>query len=115
VVFGVVICYVGRMASAPSSRSAVSCWGPLALVILASILLILDPSRHVLLDHGGVFFEEQSLAMYNGQGKLSPIGKFCQRSSITGILMLLAGVVWHMRIPEALLLKCPGSETSKAL
>jgi len=85
------------------------------MVTLACILLILDPSRHVLLDHGGVFFEEQSLAMYNGPGKLSAIGKFCQRASITGILMLLAGVVWHMRMPEALLLKCLGAETSKAL
>jgi hypothetical protein len=105
VLFTFVVYYIYRM-TAGSMRNAsfISRWGPLIMVTMACIFLILDPSRHVLLDHGGVFFAEQDLAMY-GEGGLSPVGKFCQTISIVGIVLLLAGVMWHMRVPEALLAK----------
>jgi len=69
------------------------------MVAVGSVLLILDPARHVLLDHGGVFFEAKSLAMY-GKGGLSTIGKVCQMSSIIGLAMLFLGLVWFLNVPE---------------
>lgn len=82
---------------------------------LACVLLMLDPTRHVLLDHGGVFFQERTLAMYKGPGQLSAMGRFCQAASIAGMSLLLVGVLWHMRMPEALLNKCSGGRNSKTL
>lgn len=68
-------------------------------------MLIIDPARHILLDHGGVFFEERTLAMYSSKGGLSPMGKFCQAASIIGMVFLVSGVIWHIRLPEAVLAK----------
>jgi len=104
VLFGTVIWYVGRTAYEKVLRSPVPRWGPFMAVSLACTLLILDPLRHILLDHGGVFFKERTLAMYDNHG-LSPVGQFCQISSIAGLILLLSGVLWHMRVPEALLSK----------
>jgi len=85
------------------------------LVSLGCALLILDPIRHILLDHGGVFFEEQSLAMYASGGGLTAVGTFCQWTSISGMVLLLAGVMWHMRMPEALASKFSSAQESKPL
>lgn len=69
------------------------------MVALGGILLILDPTRHVLLDHGGVFFEIDSLVMFRNH-HLSPIGKISQASSIVGLGMFFIGMLWFMMVPE---------------
>jgi len=79
-------------------------------VSLGCTLLVLDPIRHILLDHGGVFFKEQDLAMYSSRGGLSAIGMLCQCLSIAGMVLLLSGVLWHMKVPEAILSKCGGED-----
>lgn len=115
VLFGMVIAYVGRMAieSKEFSHSWASRWGPLVTVALGCTLLLLDPIRHILLDHGGVFFQEQDMAMYNMQGGLTPIGQLSQYTSIAGMSLLVAGVAWHMKIPQAMVGKCVGGDEEK--
>lgn len=112
--FACMIAYVQRAAAAcRAEQSAASKWGPLVVLTLGCCLLILDPIRHVLLDHGGVFFKEQTLAMYSVLGGLSPMGKACQIASISGMILMVSGVLWHMRMPEALLRNLSTSESSK--
>lgn len=77
-------------------------WGPLFLVICGSILTILDITRHILLDHGGVFWPQRSLAMYAMGGGLSTIGRACQITTIVGLCSFCAGIVWFMKLPEKL-------------
>jgi len=114
VLFACMIAYVQRAAAASrAEQSAASKWGPLVVLTLGCCLLILDPIRHVLLDHGGVFFKEQTLAMYSVLGGLSPMGKACQIASISGMILMVSGVLWHMRMPEALLRNLSTSESSK--
>eukprot|EP00928_Gymnodinium_smaydae_P043340 TRINITY_DN2905_c0_g1_i1.p2 TRINITY_DN2905_c0_g1~~TRINITY_DN2905_c0_g1_i1.p2 ORF type:complete len:145 (+),score=37.68 TRINITY_DN2905_c0_g1_i1:379-813(+) len=74
-------------------------WLPLVLVSLGCALVMVDVTRHVLNDHGGVIAPEESLSMYVGAGhsKLSRLGRFCQVSTISGVLFMLLG--------QALLLK----------
>jgi len=120
VLFGTVIVYVGRTAieSKMSQKFWASRWGPLVFVAVGCTLLMLDPIRHILLDHAAngyiLFFKETDLAMYSARGGLSQVGMFCQYASIVGIVLLLSGVLWHMKVPEAILSKC-GGENCKTL
>jgi hypothetical protein len=103
ILFATVVTFVARTAfSGSTKQSSFSRWGPLSLVSFGALLLILDPTRHVLLDHGGVFFKERTLAMYSKHGGLSAIGKFCQISSIVGLSLFSMGMMWHIRLPEKL-------------
>lgn len=78
-------------------------WGPVLVTTLGCLLLLLDPTRHVLLDHGGIFLSENFLAMYcENYPKLSPMGRFCQLATFSGIPILIAGVGWFLRYPEKL-------------
>mmetsp|Transcript_87472 Transcript_87472/g.245587 ORF Transcript_87472/g.245587 Transcript_87472/m.245587 type:complete len:136 (-) Transcript_87472:96-503(-) len=78
-------------------------WAPALAVALGSVLIMLDPTRHVLLDHGGVWFSESSLSMYSDYPQLSPIGRFCQIATILGLALLMTGVIWFSGIFEKLL------------
>jgi hypothetical protein len=116
VIFGFMIWYVtGMAASAPKSHPFLTRWGPSMAVSLGCLLLIIDPTRHILLDHGGIFFEERSLAMYARDGGLSPIGHFCQVAAIIGFTALILGVMWHMRVPEAIMRKFAAGTTEEKL
>lgn len=107
VLFTGIIIYVACNSNS-KSKSWTSRWLPTVLVVLGSLLMLCDPVRHVLLDHGGVFFEEQTLAMYaDEQGHLTHMGRFSQVSTILGIVLLVAGVVTFLRLPETILKKYP--------
>lgn len=70
--------------------------GPLILAVLSITLLMIDPTRHLLLDHGGVFCEPASLRMYMMVDKkqvLSPIGAFSQAATIVGFILLALAVM----------------------
>mmetsp|Transcript_150499 Transcript_150499/g.464391 ORF Transcript_150499/g.464391 Transcript_150499/m.464391 type:complete len:116 (-) Transcript_150499:221-568(-) len=72
-------------------------------VVLGCLLLLLDPLRHVLLDHDGVFFKPQRLAMYaDAAHHLTPIGKACQVCTILGMVLLIGGVIWSAGVLAAL-------------
>lgn len=116
--FATVIAYVGRRAFDPVEafgKSMSERWGPFVLVCLGCVALILDPIRHMLLDHGGVFFKEMDLAMYNNTGGLTPIGVAGQVASITGMVLLLSGILWHMEVPQAVMGKFSSNSARKTL
>ena len=54
----------------------------------------------MLLDHGGVFFKEETLAMYSDFPQLSFAGRFGQLATIFGISAMVAGTLWFMQVPE---------------
>lgn len=83
-------------------------WGPVGLVVVGCALTLLDITRHVLLDHGGVLFEEKTLAMYNNAGGLSPAGRFCQISTVVGLTLMICGIIWFLGIPGKLFGKVGG-------
>lgn len=84
-----------RQALPPMSK-----WGPLILVIVGSLLALVDVLRHLLLDHGGVFFKEETLAMYSDFPKLSWAGRIGQLSTIFGIASMFLGTLWYLQITD---------------
>jgi len=93
VLFGYLIWQVGKT-TARASRS----WIPFVFIVLGCLLVALDTLRHILLDHGGVFFEPQVLAMYTSKG-LSPIGRTCQWTTIIGLVLLFVGLASFFQLP----------------
>jgi hypothetical protein len=75
-------------------------WGPLLLVVAGCLLTLLDVTRHILLDHGGVFFKEETLAMYADYPKLSFAGRFCQIATVVGLSAMAFGTLWFLQVPE---------------
>lgn len=102
VLFGWLIVQAGTTVWKRPRRTALRRWGPLIVIALGCALVLLDPVRHVLLDHDGVFFEPQRLAMYAEDGSLTRIGKFCQVVTILGICLLVVGTVWLVDLPQRL-------------
>lgn len=84
------------IASAPNVRR----WGCVYVTAVGCVLMMLDPTRHVLLDHGGVIASEDFLKMYSEYPKLSPMGRFCQLSTIIGLLSLILGMLMYLRITD---------------
>jgi hypothetical protein len=111
VIFLIIIYMVASMAYARSSLVCFNRWGPTITVAVGSALLFIDPTRHVLLDHGGVICEPKYLAMYAHGGGLSFAGHLCQVASISGLILLVVGMLWHNRLPEKLYSKWAESKT----
>lgn len=78
------------LATAKDKRS----WAPAWTVVAGCLLLLWDPCRHVLLDHGGVIVSPQELAMYNSAGGLSFMGRCSQQLTLVGFVLLIGGVIW---------------------
>jgi len=93
VLFGYLIWQVGKT-TVRASRS----WIPFVVIVLGCLLVLVDTSRHILLDHGGVFFEPQVLAMYTPTG-LSSIGRTCQWTTIIGLVLLFVGLASFFQLP----------------
>lgn len=76
---------------------------PVVLAVLSTVLLLLDPIRHILLDHGGVFFQVEDLAMYtkiNGHVALSVIGRLSQIATVVGFILLLLAIAGYFNLPQ---------------
>mmetsp|Transcript_60556 Transcript_60556/g.131240 ORF Transcript_60556/g.131240 Transcript_60556/m.131240 type:complete len:104 (-) Transcript_60556:564-875(-) len=97
-----MVAYMVYKSMSSTASTFLGKWGATLAVALGSVLTVLDPTRHVLLDHGGVFFPEEALSMYAEYPKLSPIGRFCQLSTITGLSLVTLGVIFFLRLPEKL-------------
>lgn len=76
-------------------------WGPVIFVVMGCVLLIWDPTRHLMLDHG-CFGMERQLAMYNDDGDLSPIGRASKSATHLGVLFLSVGLLWFIGVPAKL-------------
>lgn len=109
VFFGWIIFQAVATSRARKRRSALWRWGPLVVIVLGCAFILLDPVRHVLLDHDGVFFKPERLAMYTETGGLSHVGRFCQVATILGICLLCVGTGWlvdlHQKVANV---ACPG-------
>mmetsp|Transcript_36533 Transcript_36533/g.104397 ORF Transcript_36533/g.104397 Transcript_36533/m.104397 type:complete len:83 (-) Transcript_36533:98-346(-) len=71
------------------------------MVAIGCILVLLDPLRHFLLDHNGIWFKPEHLAMYaDSHHHLTPIGKFCQVATIVGLVLLVTGVILSSAIAD---------------
>lgn len=70
-------------------------WGPVIFVVMGCALLIWDPIRHLLLDHGGFGMEKQ-LSMYNDHGDFSAMGHATKMATHFGIVLLAVGLLWFI-------------------
>jgi len=103
VLFGMVVWYIAEATAAKcDGRQFMSKWGPVLLTALGSVMVILDPTRHLMLDHGGVVCEPAVISMYNDDGSLSTVGRVCQKTTQVGLVVLLVGMLWYVRLPEKL-------------
>lgn len=85
--------YFQRRLAFPQLRGT---WVPLLLTAIAVGFLLLDPMRHLVMDHG---VKEGELKMYNRHGGLTLVGRICQASSLSGLLLLFAGIFWCFALP----------------
>lgn len=69
------------------------CWGPFLGQLLASLLIMVDLTRHVLLD-AELFAAE--LHMFNPDMSLTRAGKIGMYSTWLGNFLLLVSVVWYV-------------------
>lgn len=85
-------------------------WLPVWLTGIGALLTMIDPTRHLLLDHDGVFFQPKTISMYSDDGSLSPVGNACMYSTRVGLVLLLLGVVFHMKLPSKIAKYCCSAE-----
>lgn len=101
--FTAILWQLSSKASAQVNKAWTHRWGPVLLSAVGFLLLMVDVMRHILLDHGGVFFSINSLAMYSDAGGLTFAGKVSQAAAIAGFVLVLLGVLWSLEIPQMVL------------
>jgi len=72
-------------------------WAPFAILVVASLLLMVDPTRHILLDSS---IAVDALHMFNPDHSLTPAGKIGQGSTWVGNVLLFGGLVWYVLPPR---------------
>lgn len=70
--------------------------GALVLALLAWVLVLLDPLRHMVLDHNG----PEALAMYDDEDKLTTVGRVCQAATITGFICFAVAILLHRQCAQ---------------
>mmetsp|Transcript_84589 Transcript_84589/g.196692 ORF Transcript_84589/g.196692 Transcript_84589/m.196692 type:complete len:83 (-) Transcript_84589:39-287(-) len=74
---------------------------------VGTLFTMLDPLRHLMLDHGHVFVRGHSLGMYdNRTGNLNAVGRFCQVSTILGLSLITIGTLWLLDVPKKIYRAC---------
>lgn len=71
-------------------------WAPFTLIVLGSLMILLDLTRHVLLDHG---VGTTILPMYNDDGSLTFVGHFGVCCTWLGATLLIIGTMWFLYCP----------------
>lgn len=72
-------------------------WGPFMCTALGALMIMVDLTRHVLLDlelAGG------ELAMYNDSGGLSTVGKVGVILTWSGLALFVSGILWFVEVPS---------------
>jgi hypothetical protein len=112
--FGADIVFFGailRMFFVARKDDSFSSVWPIVLAVMSVMLLLLDPIRHILLDHGGLFFKISDLAMYcevDGQLVLSGTGRLSQIATVAGFVLLTLALSGYFNLPQ----RCFGSPKS---
>lgn len=68
-------------------------WGPFIGLTVASLLVMVDLTRHVLLD-AHLFVQE--LHMFNEDGSLTPAGRCGVLATWVGNILLIISLVWYV-------------------
>jgi len=74
-----------------AGATRLSRWGPFIGLCLGSILVMIDPTRHVFLD---AHLYIQTLRMFNSDGTLTPAGNIGRISAWLGNLLLALSMCW---------------------
>lgn len=102
VLFSLVVWYVLESTLEKPGSS----WWPVWLVTAGALLTMMDPTRHLLLDHDGVFIQPEAITMYNEEGGLSTVGSTCMYSTRFGLAMLVLGVTLFIKLPSKIAKLC---------
>lgn len=97
--FVVVSNYLLMKAKKDEENLAVK-WGPFTLVTLGALLVMVDLTRHVLLD---LELAGEELAMYNDDGGLTKVGQIGVMCTWIGVTMVATGVMWFANLPAKVL------------
>lgn len=68
-------------------------WAPFAVLVAASLLVMVDLTRHILLDADVAV---SSLHMFYPDGSLTAAGKIGMMASWVGNILLFVGLVWYV-------------------
>lgn len=100
---GALCVYIHRRTLESRRGPTLQRWGPFALVLLGTLFVLLDLTRHVLLDQNiGV----AHLPMYSSEG-LSTVGRLGVIFTWVGVALLVLGVGWLLGY-QAGLKRCLG-------
>ncbi|CAK0836058.1 unnamed protein product [Prorocentrum cordatum] len=81
-----------RVSSHPLIR-----WAPFVLVVLGSLMVLLDLTRHVLLDQN---IAPVHLHMYNKDGSLTAVGEMGMYCTWCGVVLLVIGTGWFLNYQD---------------
>mmetsp|Transcript_58819 Transcript_58819/g.165969 ORF Transcript_58819/g.165969 Transcript_58819/m.165969 type:complete len:111 (-) Transcript_58819:79-411(-) len=68
-------------------------WGPFVGLVVATMLVMIDPTRHILLD-ASMFIKQ--LHMFNPDGSLTCSGRIGQLGAWIGNILLFASLIWFI-------------------
>lgn len=72
---------------------ALQTWAPFTVLLLASLLILVDLTRHILLDAN---MYSETLHMFNEDESLTPAGRTGQLTTWIGNALLLVGLIWYV-------------------
>lgn len=97
--FVVVSAYMVMKAKQDEQNLALK-WGPFTLVTLGALLVMVDLTRHVVLDLG---LAGEELAMYTDKGDLSEVGVIGVVCTWVGVIFVASGIAWFANLPAKVL------------
>eukprot|EP00746_Dinoflagellata_sp_MGD_P112745 gnl/MRDRNA2_/MRDRNA2_49874_c0_seq1.p1 gnl/MRDRNA2_/MRDRNA2_49874_c0~~gnl/MRDRNA2_/MRDRNA2_49874_c0_seq1.p1 ORF type:complete len:138 (-),score=27.39 gnl/MRDRNA2_/MRDRNA2_49874_c0_seq1:260-673(-) len=93
----VVMCsYVALKTSKKDEENVCLKWSPFALLFTGALLVMVDLTRHVLLD---LELAGEELAMYDDYGDLSLVGKIGVSCTWIGCICVASGIAWYANLP----------------
>lgn len=99
VFFGGAIWYTASATARSRAENSLAKWGPVIFIAMGCGLLIWDPTRHLILDHGGLGIESR-LAGYRDDGSMTPMGHASKMSTHIGVIFLAIGLLWFVGVLE---------------
>jgi hypothetical protein len=91
---GALTVYLGVRTPAARRKAQLALrWVPFAMVLLGTLLVLFDLTRHMLLDQN--LFGKQ-LHMFNPDGRLTAVGLFGQVATWIGLALVIVGTGWFV-------------------
>mmetsp|Transcript_9044 Transcript_9044/g.20106 ORF Transcript_9044/g.20106 Transcript_9044/m.20106 type:complete len:118 (+) Transcript_9044:605-958(+) len=77
-------------------KTSAAKWGPSVMLVMGSIMVMFDLTRHVILDQGFL----PVLAMFAPDGSLTPVGVLGVVLTWTGFAFVILSMAWYAGYPE---------------